>query len=61
MTVIPAAIQVITVIPAVVLGLLGPFPEPLLLKTSLATRVGRKGIILVIPSALSIMNRSRKT
>ena len=61
MTVILAVIQVIIVIPVIVLGLLGPFLEPPLLKTSLITRVSRKGIILVIPSALSIINKSRKT
>ena len=60
-TVIPVVIQVIIVILVVVLGLLGPFLEPPLLKTLLVIRVSRKGIILVILSALSIMNRSRKT
>ena len=60
-TVILVVIQVIIVIPVVVLSLLRPFLEPPLLKTLLTIRVSRKGIILVILSALSIMNKLRKT
>jgi hypothetical protein len=59
--VILVVIQVIIVILVVVLGLLGPFPEPSLLKILLTIRVSRKGIILVILSALSIINKLRKT
>ena len=59
--VIPVVIQVIIVILVVVLSLLEPFLEPSLLKILLIIRVSRKGIILVILNALSIINKSRKT
>ena len=59
--VIPVVIQVVIVILVVVLGLLRPFLELPLLKILLIIRISRKGIILVILSALSIINKLRKT
>ena len=60
-TVILIIIQVIIVILVVILSLLGPFLEPLLLKILLIIYISKKGIILVILSTLSIMNKLRKT
>jgi hypothetical protein len=59
--VILVVIQVIIVILVVVLGLLRPFLESPLLKILLIIYISRKGIILVILNALSIINKLRKT
>jgi hypothetical protein len=59
--VILIVIQVIIIILVIVLSLLELFLELPLLKILLIIHISRKGIILVILSALSIMNRLRKT
>ena len=59
--VILVVIQVIIVILIVILSLLRPFLEPSLLKILLIIYISKKGIILVILNALSIINKLRKT